>query len=131
MSKIIINENKLKQIIAESIQKFLKENIGASSTPDKSYLEVIEDMYPGDSIHVKFPENFELEYKRIFMDESQKFICNELQAYYWDEDDHCCKDLYFYTPDKENWVCKHWDLTPESTQKVKNYLAQAKYPYKH
>ena len=87
----------------------------------KSYSEVIRRMGPGDSYTVIFPENFELEYKN-FQGELTKFTCSMMHAWYWDDDDHCCLDHYFYAVDEDNHFAKLYDLTQESIDKVMKFI---------
>ena len=88
--------------------------------------EQIANMRPGDSINVKFPEGFELEYTRWTPGGEKliKFNCSELKVWYWDEDDHRCKDYYYYPSGDgvNNWACKQRSLTEESQKKVWEYL---------
>ena len=83
-------------------------------------------MDPGDSFDVILPPNFELKYQR-FHTERQTFICSRLNAYYWDDDDHCKLDRYLYGEDSKSWVCKIEDLTPESRHKLLYYLMSTPY----
>ena len=97
-----------------------------------NYAEVISDMRPGDSVDVKFPEGFVLEYRAWTMDAGYKIVqfeCTRMNAWYWDDDDHCCLDKYFYTSDKDSHVCKASALTQESYKKVWDYLRNTEYPY--
>ena len=97
----------------------------------KTLREQIKDVYPGESLDIFFPEGFELSY--IFRrygqkDEVKTFICEHMNVYYWDDDDHRCKDLYFYEANVNNntfhnWTCKDYYLTPESRKKLDEYLA--------
>jgi hypothetical protein len=100
-----------------------------------TYLHVISDMYPGDSVIVNFPEGFELEYTKWTPDGDVivKFNCAKLNVWYWDEDDHCCKDYYYYPVGDcvNSWTCKQRSLTEESKKKVWVYLSSLEYPYKN
>ena len=98
-----------------------------------TYSNVISSMCPGDSITVNFPEGFELEYTKWTPDGNTtvKFNCIKLNVWYWDEDDHCCKDHYYYEVGKDSWTCKQRSLTDESKEKVWVYLRSLKYPYKN
>lgn len=101
-----------------------------------NYADAILGMCPGDSLDVHFPEGFELEYKKWQNGAYQivKFVCVRMNAWYWDDDDHCCLDKYFYAPNTNNdpWhshICKMRDLTDESYAKVSEYLRNTEYPY--
>ena len=101
-----------------------------------NYSEAIFGMRPGDSLDVHFPEGFELECKKWQNGSYQtvKFVCERMNAWYWDDDDHCCLDRYFYEPNINNdrWhshICKLRDLTNESYNKVSEYLRNTEYPY--
>lgn len=93
----------------------------------KTLQDQIYDMRRGDSLEVVFPEGFELSYTIGVDKEVRTFICVNMHAYYWDEDDHCCLDKYFYGARKDegihNWTCKYYALTPESKKKLNDYLA--------
>ena len=97
-------------------------------TNKTSILEQIADMYPGDSINVKFPEGFIIEYETDKLVDGkwvkviEKSLCVRMNVYYWDEDDHCCKDYYFYNGEDRNWFCKARSVTKESWAKINAYL---------
>ena len=94
------------------------------------------NVHPGDSVDVKFPEGFELEYKRAVMDENGDIIqcifasiCTRMNAYYWDNDDHRRLDFYFYNDNEESegilgvsHFAKFRDLTPDSRKKVEEFV---------
>lgn len=88
----------------------------------------IANMCPGDSIDVKFTEGFTIEYEKTqFIDGKwvkviEESPCTRMNAYYWDEDDHCCKDYYFYNGEDGNWFCKGRSVTKESWEKINVYL---------
>lgn len=90
--------------------------------------EQIADMRPGDSINVKFPEGFTIEYEKTKLvdDKWVKVIetspCTRMNVYYWDDDDHCCKDYYFYNGENTGWFCKGRSLTKESWEKIYSHL---------
>ena len=75
-------------------------------------------MNPSDSWEFVFDTPIELEFTRVFREEPIKFECVSIQGWYWDEDDHCISDFYFYDATSSNWVCKEHSLTNESHQKV-------------
>ena len=97
----------------------------------KTLKDQIYDVRPGDSLDIFFPEGFELSYVKHHFDkpdETITFICERLDVYYWDEDDHRCRDLYFYEANKNDdpwhsWTCKKHSLTPESLRKLDEYLS--------
>lgn len=88
----------------------------------------IADMRPGDSINVTFPEGFTIEYEKTkLVDDKwvkaiEKSPCTRMNVYYWDEDDHCCKDYYFYNGTDGNWFCKGRSVTKESWEKIYSQL---------
>lgn len=88
----------------------------------------IAEMQPGDSINVLFPMGFKVVYTRTEKraDGSWgKVVHSEelarMNAYYWDEYDHCTKDYYFYDA-QGNRFAKMFDLTSESIEKVWNFI---------
>ena len=97
----------------------------------KTLKDQIRNVFPGESLDIFFPEGFELSYVRRHYDrpdETLTFICERLDVYYWDDDDHRCKDLYFYEANTtnnpfHNWTCKEYSLTPESRRKLDEYLS--------
>ena len=91
---------------------------------------VINNLRPGDSFDVLFPKGFELEYKRWGNPDTKTFVCSRLNAWYWDDDDHCKLDEYLYAEDSASWVCKIGDLTPESHHKLLYYLMSTPYDKK-
>lgn len=97
-------------------------------TNKTSILEQIANMYPGDSINVKFPEGFNIEYETDKLVDGkwvkvvEESPCVRMNVYYWDEDDHCCKDYYFYNGEDRNWFCKARSVTKESWAKINVYL---------
>ena len=88
----------------------------------------IVDMRPGDSINVKFTEGFTIEYETDKLVDGkwvkviEKSPCVRMNVYYWDEDDHCCKDYYFYNGIDCSWFCKARSVTKESWEKINAYL---------
>ena len=90
--------------------------------------EQIADMRPGDSINVKFPEGFTIEYEKTQLVDGkwikviEKSPCTRMNVWYWDEDDHCCKDYYFYNGTDHSWFCKGRSVTKESWEKINAYL---------
>lgn len=106
----------------KNFEQFVNEGHGYYA--DKTYQSII-DMNPHD-LTIYLPENFFLEHER-YGNEKIKFECNSIDIWYWDEDDHRGLDYYFNTPGKKQWVCKLYDLTPESFEKVKDYLKTHKY----
>lgn len=97
----------------------------------KTLQDQVYDVFPGESLDIFFPEGFELSYvshRWGEKDEVKTFICERVNVYYWDDDDHRCKDLYFYEANTNNdpwhtWTCKEYSLTPESRKKLTDYLA--------
>lgn len=93
-----------------------------------SLFEQIANMHPGDSINVYFPNNFTIDYTKTVLTDGKwretivKSSCTRMNVYYWDEDDHRCKDYYFYNGDDDNWICKGRSVTNESWGKIKAYL---------
>lgn len=93
--------------------------------------EQIERMQPGDSINVFFPQGFNVVYTTTeFRADGSlgKVVRSEelarMNAYYWDEDDHCTKDYYFYDA-QGNRFAKMFDLTSDSREKVWNFIRTA------
>ena len=90
--------------------------------------EQIADMGPGDSINVKFPEGFTIGYEKTQLVDGkwvkaiEKSPCVRMNVWYWDEDDHCCKDYYFYNGTDHSWFCKGRSVTKESWEKINAYL---------
>lgn len=94
----------------------------------------IANMCPGDSINVNFPDDFTIEYEKTQLVDGkwvkviEKSSCTRMNVYYWDEDDHCCKDYYFYNGNNSNlvkpitWFCKGRSVTKESWEKINAYL---------
>lgn len=93
-----------------------------------SLFDQISNMRPGDSIDVRFPEGFTVDYIKTrwvddkYVDVIETSPCTRMNAWYWDEDDHCCKDYYFYNGDDGNWFCKGRSITKESWVKINTYL---------
>ena len=88
----------------------------------------IEQMLPGDSINVFFPQGFKVAYtKTEFRADGSlgKVVRYEelarMNAYYWDDDDHRTKDYYFYDA-QGNRFAKQYDLTDESLKKVWEFI---------
>lgn len=95
----------------------------------KDQIKNILNVTPGDSIDIFFPGGLTIEYERRFWDgddfvtKTFSMSVNRMNAYYWDEDDHCILDIYFYEDDKDPyWVAKWWDLTEESQKKVLEFI---------
>lgn len=91
----------------------------------------IAQMRPGDSINVLFPMGFKVVYTRTERraDGSWgKVVHSEelsrMNAWYWDEDDHCTKDYYLYDKEGKRFA-KAEDLTADSRQKMWNYIRTA------
>lgn len=88
------------------------------------------DLRPGDSMDVIFPEGFTLEYTKSVYDDIAKCwcqmtfakVCERMNSWYWDEDDHCCLDHYFYEVDADQHFAKMYDLTQESVDKVMRFI---------
>ena len=88
------------------------------------------DLRPGDSMDVMFPEGFTLEYKKSIYNDTDKCwcqvtfakVCERMNSWYWDDDDHCCLDHYFYGIDEDNHFAKLYDLTQESIDKVMRFI---------
>lgn len=88
------------------------------------------DLRPGDSMDVMFPEGFTLEYtKSIYNDTDNCWcqitfakVCERMNSWYWDDDDHCCLDHYFYEVDADHHFAKMYDLTQESVDKVMRFI---------
>lgn len=88
------------------------------------------DLRPGDSTDVIFPEGFTLEYTKSIYDDTNKCwcqvtfakVCERMNSWYWDEDDHCCLDHYFYEADTDHHFAKLYDLTKESIDKVMRFI---------
>jgi hypothetical protein len=95
----------------------------------KDQIKNILKVTPGDSIDIFFPGGMEIKFERRFWKDDEPAISiftssvSRMCAYYWDEDDHCILDLYFYENDKDlYWVAKWWDLTEESQKKVLEFI---------
>lgn len=93
------------------------------------------NIYPGESVDVIFPEGFTVEYNKIVWEGNTPkriigaTVCTRMNAYYWDDDDHRCLDFYFYNDNEESkgslgfsHFAKFWDLTPESRNKVEEFV---------
>ena len=88
------------------------------------------DLRPGDSMDVMFPEGFTLEYTKSVYNDIDKCwcevtfakVCERMNSWYWDDDDHCCLDHYFYAVDEDNHFAKLYDLTQESIDKVMRFI---------
>jgi hypothetical protein len=113
--------------IIKSYEQFVNE--AHLNKADRTYQSIIYDMYLGDALTIYLPEDFVLEYERGFGEflKKDKFECNMIKLWYWDEDDHQGLDYYFHTPGENQWVCKLGDLTPESYKKLKDYLKSHTY----
>ena len=94
----------------------------------KDQIKNILKVTPGDSIDIFFPDGLAIEFERRFWDGDDFVIKTfprsviRMNAYYWDEDDHCILDLYFYDDSSPYWVAKWWDLTEESQKKVLEFI---------
>lgn len=121
MKQIIrLTESDLHRVIKESVQQVLCEYVEPTRM---SYSEALRYLRPDDSIEVEFPKGFMLSYKTggMFSEERiREFECARLSVYFWPESDHWGKSYYYYEPNKTSWTTK--TLTPESEQKVKEYL---------
>jgi hypothetical protein len=87
-----------------------------------SYEELAKELYPGESVIVQFPPNFELD---VEVGSPKKFICGSLDIYCNDDDDRrgALHYLLHKSPDgRGHSVCKTWQLTPESREKVYNFI---------
>lgn len=90
------------------------------------------DLRPGDSVNVYFPEGFTIDYETSVLDNGkfvkkiETAVCTRMNAYYWDEDDHCCLDFYFHNDNipGKGWFCKIRHLTQESYNKVSKYVRE-------
>ena len=113
--------------IIKSFDQFINES--RQDDADRTYQSIISDMYPGDSLTIYLPEDFVLEYERGHGEflKKNKFECNMIKLWYWDDDDHQCLDYYFHTPGERRWICKLHDLTPDSFKMVKDYLRSHTY----
>lgn len=129
----------------KTFEQYISERLGhpgrwmRSKSDVKMWIDVIDDIYPGESITVNFPEDFELEC-RVYNNGKEgyrKFICTKLNVYYWDDDDHRIVDYYFYESEESyksfrgGWyrhTCKDGDLTKESREKVEDYLENTPAP---
>jgi hypothetical protein len=110
-----------------TFEQFINEN--RYSYGNKTYDEIIYNMRPGEGLKVYLPENFILEYEMGYGENrrKEKFECNRIELWYWDEDDHECLDYYFHTPGEHNWVCKLYYLTKDSYGKVMDYLRKHRF----
>ena len=106
----------------KNFKQFVNE--GRYNYADKTYQSIINDMRPSDSLTIYLPEDFVLEYERGYGEsiKKYKFECNKIELEYWDDDDHKSLEYYFNTPGESQWVCKLSYLTPDSFEKVKDYL---------
>jgi hypothetical protein len=88
------------------------------------------DLRPGDSMDVIFPEGFTLEYTKSVYNDIDKYwcqvsftkVCERMNSWYWDDDDHCCLDHYFYETGANHHFAKLHDLTKESIDKVMRFI---------
>lgn len=128
----------------KTFEQYISERLGRpgrwmrSNNDVKMWIDVIDDIDPGQTITVYFPEDFELECREYNGKEDyRKFICTKLEAYYWDDDDHRTVDYYFYESEESyksfrgGWyghTCKIYDLTKESREKVEDYLENTPAP---
>lgn len=94
----------------------------------KHILDQIADMRPGDSIDITFPEGFTVDYTSTklvdgkFQEVVKTSPLKRMNVWYWDEDDHCCKDYYFYNGTNGSWFAKARHITKESWEKINAYL---------
>ena len=91
-----------------------------------NYSERIRDIIPGESITINIPQGLPLEYKTWSNGgyTIKSFVCTKIVVYHWDDDDHWCVDWYFHEVGKKHWICKHYDLTKESREKVYKFLRE-------
>ena len=117
--KIVLTESDLHRVIKESVQQVLCEYLKPTRM---SYSEALRHLRPDDGIDVEFPKGFMLSYNAggIHDKKIREFECSRLSVYFWPESDHWGKSYYYYEPNKTSWTTK--SLTPESEQKVKEYL---------
>lgn len=97
-------------------------------------MENIIKLQPGDSLDIIFPENFTIDYETSVVDEKGMFRkliltspCTGMSAKRWGVQK--TMDFYFYNnemPDKF-WFCKWRHLTPESQEKVKEFVKSYNY----
>ena len=90
----------------------------------KRMLNDILGLFPGDSWDYVFDTPIELEYKRSSDEQICKFMCVSVHGWYWDDDDHRTCDFYFHDAGSPSWICKEYDLTPESLNKVANIIKE-------
>lgn len=88
----------------------------------ETYFDAIDDLRPDDSIIVKFPPNFELEYTEGSSTTKHKFICDHLDIWYVLDDDYRAIKYFFHTEQYGSSICQIEKLTPESRKKVWDYL---------
>lgn len=126
----------------KTFEEFISERWGSAIDKNKvqTYADLVDDVYPGESVDVYFPEGFELECHLYRGGEAKlvKFNCAKLNVYYWDDDDHRCIDYYYYESEddykaryNDKWyshICKDSDLTKESRAKVEEYLKNTPVP---
>lgn len=99
----------------KKFEDFINESI--------TYFDAIDDIRPDESIIVKFPANFELEYTKGHGSTTvHKFICDHLDIWYIYDDDYRAIKYFLHTEPYGTSICKIDDLTPESRKKVWDYL---------
>lgn len=100
------------------------KNFESFINESRTYQDEIDDIRPDDSVIVKFPENFELEYTFSFDKNTnvKKFICDFLDVWYVVDDDFRTIKYFFHEKGKKSSTCQEHHLTPESSEKVLNYL---------
>lgn len=88
------------------------------------------DLHPGQSFDVIFPEGFTLEYTHsVYINGdlvkiTTAVICERMNSWYWDDDDHCCLDHYFYGVGADNHFAKFYNLTEASRDKVLKFVSE-------
>lgn len=93
-------------------------------------MKYILDLCPGDSMDIRFPEGFTVDYETSILEDGEFIkkietsVCTRMHAYFWDDDDHRCLDFYFYNDNISNssWFAKQYYLTPESWKKVEEFV---------
>lgn len=90
--------------------------------------EQLNKMRPGDSVNVYFPQGLMVEYTRIerLANGSWGKVAHtaelaRMNAWYWDEDDHCTKDYYYYDAQGKQFA-KNNDITEASRQKIWKFI---------
>lgn len=88
----------------------------------------LSEMAPGDSVNVFFPQGFTVDYTRCekladgsWGKERHTAELARMNAWYWDEDDHCTIDHYYYDAEGKRFA-KNSDITEESRKKISQYI---------